>query len=233
VANPAEGLAVLTALPPEATLLERQRAITALGSLQDPGATLALAGMLDRQLAGELDPALSLDVLEAARARGASELEERLAAIDAEAPATDLVAARAWAQAGGDAGRGRLVFQGAGDCQRCHGAAGHGGGTGPELAGIGRRADARTLLEAVVDPQAEIATGFASVSVTRNDGGVVSGTLLEETGDLLLIDADGERTEIPKSEITTRTAAASGMPPMGLTLEPRDLRDLIAYLETL
>ncbi len=43
----------------------------------------------------------------------------------------------------------------------------------------------------------------------------------------------GAITTIPRSEIASHTDAVSIMPPMGAILQRREVRDLVAYLETL
>jgi putative heme-binding domain-containing protein len=147
--------------------------------------------------------------------------------------AGDLYEARHFALAGGDAERGRLVFQGQGDCQRCHGSAGHGAGVGPDLDGISDRRDRAFLLRSLLEPSAEIADGFATLSITRHDGSIVSGTLLGEEDDALRLQVGNEELRIPLAEVKERVGPVSAMPPNGLALSPADLRDLVAYVATL
>ena len=231
---PARALAALDAVAPGAPLAERQRALAALARIAGAEADRRLVERLRALAAGELDPALALDVLEAARAREDGAVAQALAAYEADLAARpDPLAAYGFALQGGDARRGQRVFQSAGDCQRCHGLGGRGGGVGPELKGVARRRDRAYLLESVLDPQARIAEGFASVSITRRDGRILSGTLVREGPDAVVLEVAGQPTEIPRGEIAHQTAPSSGMPPMGLALSPRELRDLVAYLATL
>jgi quinoprotein glucose dehydrogenase len=231
--RPAEALPALAQARFEGEPLERQRAFAALAKLADPGADALLAEALDRLDAGSLEPAVQLDLLDAARTRGTPGLLERLAAYEARTRAAGLLASRAWALEGGDAARGRLVFQGQGDCQRCHGDAGHGAGAGPELEGVGARRDRAYFLRSVLEPSAEIAEGFATYSVTKRDGSVVSGTLVSEQDGVLVLESGGQQQRIAAAEIAERIGPVSAMPPNGLALAPRDLRDLVAYLATL
>jgi quinoprotein glucose dehydrogenase len=231
--RPADALPALAEARFEGEPLERQRAFAALGRLADPGAEALLAEALARLDAGSLEPAVQLDLIEAARARGTPALLERLAAYEARAGAAGPFASRAWALEGGDAARGRLVFQGQGDCQRCHGDAGHGAGAGPALEGIGARRDRAYFLRSVLEPSAEIAEGFATFSVTKRDGSVVTGTLVAEQDGVLVLESGGQRQRIAAAEIAERIGPLSAMPPNGLALAPRDLRDLVAYLATL
>jgi putative heme-binding domain-containing protein len=231
--RPAEALPELARARFEGERLERQRAFAALAKLADPGADALLAEALDRLDAGGLEPGVQLDLLEAARTRATPALLERLAAYEAGTHAGDLLASRAWALEGGDAARGRLVFQGPGDCQRCHGDAGHGAGVGPGLEGIGSRRERVHFLRSVLEPSAEIAEGFATLSVTRRDGSVVTGTLVSEEDGVLVLESGGQEQRVASAEIVERVGPVSAMPPNGLALAPRDLRDLVAYLATL
>ncbi len=231
---PQEGVSALLALAADAPLVERQRAFAALARAKDARADAELARALDALAAGTLAADVQLDALEAARARGGDAIAAKLAAYEAALPADDLLARNEFALAGGDAARGAAVFESeTAECMRCHGSGGHGAGAGPDLAGVSQRHDARGLLESVLLPQAKIAAGFGSVSVTLRDGSVVNGVQLSESPSEVVVDMGvGEPQRIAVREIATRTAPASAMPPSALGLTPRELRDLVAYLRT-
>jgi hypothetical protein len=61
----------------------------------------------------------------------------------------------------------------------------------------------------------------------------VTGSLVEESNGSLVLERSGRRERIDLADVASRVGPVSGMPPMGLSLSPRDLRDLVAYLETL
>lgn len=230
--RPEEALAALDPARFEGERIERQRALRALGRIASPKADALLLEAFVRLEQDQLDPGVELDLLDAARERGTPVLLERVAAYQAKGKG-DLFASRRYALAGGDAARGQLVFQGQGDCQRCHGSAGHGGGVGPELGGIGRRRDAAYVLRSVLEPSAEIVPGFGTLSVTKRDGTTVSGTLVSEADGELVLDAGGSELRIPVAEVEQRIGPVSAMPPAGLALSPAELRDLVAYVTTL
>jgi quinoprotein glucose dehydrogenase len=230
--RPDEALAALAALPASATLVERQAAWRTLASIDREEARRRVLDALDRLAAGDLDPAVALEVMEAARALGGDAVRARLEVLEAEQRA-DPMSARRYALAGGDPERGRRVFESRGDCQRCHGSSRHGAGAGPDLSGVAHRRDPGYLLESVLDPQAEIAQGFATQSVVLEDGRVVSGNLARESEVELVLEIGGREQSIPVDQIRERSSAASAMPPMGLALSPRELRDLLAYVATL
>ena len=90
------------------------------------------------------------------------------------------------------------------------------------------------MMASILDPQAEIAEGYASIVVTRRDGTTVAGLLVAEEPDSIRLDlGDGEIETIRTADIASRTAPTSGMPPMGLVLPALDLRDVIAYVMSL
>ena len=230
--SPAEGLAALDTARFDGERVERQRAFRTLGRLDSAGADALLVEAFVRLDSGELDPGVELDLLDAARTRGTPVLLERVAAYEARGQG-DLFASRRYALEGGDPERGKLVFQGQGDCQRCHGSEGHGGGVGPELAGVGKRRDAAYVLRSVLEPSAEIAEGFATISLTKQDGSVLSGTLVSASDGEIVLEAGGDEIRVPLAEVKERIGPVSAMPPNGLGLSPGDLRDLVAYVTAL
>ena len=230
--DPEAALVALARLPAGATIGERQRAWQTLAELDDPGADALVARGLAALRTGELDPAEQLEVMEAVVARDSPDMSVQLADWQASLDSLDPVASYGFALAGGDPGRGQEIFQGAGDCQRCHTLSGHKAGAGPDLTGVGSRLGGEALLRAVVDPQADIAPGWGTVVVSTKDGRVWMGRLVEERSNALELEIDGQRVEIPRQQAASLRSAASPMPSMAASLEPRDLRDLIAYLET-
>ena len=145
---------------------------------------------------------------------------------------------------GGNAARGRDLFinHAVAQCIRCHkhGRAADstltitGGTAGPELTDLAKRHPDRLrsyLLRSLLDPKADIAKGYETVTLALADGRVVAGVVAEETPDLLrLKQPDGQIIEVPMKEIDDRSPANSAMPSMRRTLSPDDLRDLIEFL---
>ena len=233
VSRPEEAVASIAALDDSAPLLERQRAYRTLARIDLPEAHDTIGLALVRAQAGRLDPALTLDVMEAARTAGNLPMLNQLHAWEAQTLG-DPVRARHWALAGGDPVRGEAVFQGHADCLRCHGEKpGHGGGAGPSLAGLSLRSGPEFWLRSVVAPNADVTPGFGTLTLVRTNGERLTGTLLAEDARHVDLLVGGEVQRVPTAEIAERGAAVSPMPPMGLVLDPEDLRDLIAYLGTL
>ena len=137
---------------------------------------------------------------------------------------------------GGDPAKGGQLFEShpAAQCMRCHAAAGgHGGGdAGPSLVAIGKRGDARFMLESLVNPGAKVAVGYGITAVTLKGGKSVAGILLADTEDHVDIDSNGKVLRVKKGDIESMTPPVSAMPPMGSLVSPTELRDLVAWLVT-
>lgn len=148
--------------------------------------------------------------------------------------ATKPTAVQQLTKAGGDPKRGQDIFRNQGACMQCHKVGNDGGIQGPELTKVGERLKADKLLESVIEPNAVITDNYGTATVTLNDGKTVMGRVAAKTDQkITIIDPTGKKVEIASKDIKETSAPISAMPPMGLTLPPRDLRDLIAYLASL
>ncbi|MEY4004131.1 MAG: hypothetical protein RLZZ221_227 [Verrucomicrobiota bacterium] len=146
-------------------------------------------------------------------------------------------AARPELLTGGDIARGRdLVANHLGaNCTACHTVESSGGSeVGPNLRAIGAQRDPAYLLESMLNPSAQIATGYGLVSVKLKDGTEISGTLARETPAAVTVRLfDGQQRIVPLAEIAERSAPVSVMPPMLGILQPREIRDVVGYLASL
>ncbi len=218
------------------TIEERQSAIGALGEVRSDETREVLGDLVERLSEGELEPDLELDVLEAAEASESDELASSVEAYRSSIPSDDPVAQYREALFGGDERSGaRIVFDDeTAQCVRCHAIGTYGGDVGPELTTIGSQLSNEQLLESLVAPSARIAPGFGSVSVTLDDGNVVTGILKDESDESLVIQtADGDEQRILQSNVAERQNAPSAMPPMGHLLTKRELRDVVAFMAAL
>ncbi|MEY2881297.1 MAG: hypothetical protein RLZZ15_3677, partial [Verrucomicrobiota bacterium] len=83
-------------------------------------------------------------------------------------------------------------------------------------------------------PNAKLAPGYGMVNVTLKDKTELVGTLAAETPTSVTVRAfDGKRRTVPRSEIASQSPPVSIMPAMGAILQPRELRDVVAYLASL
>lgn len=235
--NPAKAVPVLATLLDNGNRREQRGALTALGDLPGPAAAELLCQTLDRLATGDLDPAVQLELLESAARREEPAVRQRLARREAAFPAGDVLAPHRASLHGGDAGAGRQVFfqDERANCQRCHSVGGRGGNAGPPLDGIGGRVDRDYLLQALIDPSAHIADGYATVVLHLHNGDLVAGMVVkDQDGTVEVMDPDGKITSIRTDRIARRAGSEnSAMPPMGGVLSARQLRDVIEFLARL
>jgi quinoprotein glucose dehydrogenase len=239
-ADPARGVPLLDEVLSDeaAAVQERQRAIAALATIKTPPAGRVLDAWTYRLAAGEVPTVLEVDVLDALKA-APSPLRDRLRLKFENALPKDPIGKFQASLTGGDVDAGREIFfnHTAAQCVRCHTVNGSGGTAGPDLSKVVTRNPMKTrehLLESLVLPNAKIATGFGSVTLTLIDGRTVAGTLLsEEKGTLVVQTPNGKKVSVQADEIERRSAALSPMPAVDRTLTPREMRDLIEFLMTL
>jgi putative membrane-bound dehydrogenase-like protein len=137
----------------------------------------------------------------------------------------------------GDAARGEEVFfSQRAACSACHRVAGRGETIGPELSKIGEIRGPADLVEAVLFPSASLARGYESYSVATSAGQVYSGLLSRETASAIYLRTT-ERAEIrvDRDQIDELAPNSTSIMPQGLdkTLSPAELRDVVAFLESL
>ena len=220
------------------TIVEQQGALDVLGRLDAAEARSLLRRYTDTLIAGRLAPELQIDLLDAVQEDGSAELQAQIDAFVRVRQADSLVTAfRDGLLRGGTARAGREVFaqNPTAECTRCHAVRGRGSDVGPDLSRIGSVLSREQLLESLVDPSARIAPGYGLVGITLRDGTRVDGMLREEdaTQLTLMVGTPAIERRIPKADIAERTDPVSAMPPLGLLLEPREVRALVEYLASL
>ena len=110
-----------------------------------------------------------------------------------------------WAYSAND---GRAVFDKA--CATCHQLNGRGTAIGPDLTGSWRNG-LDYYLESIVDPNAVVGEAFQLNIVTRKNGAIVAGTVLNETAETLTIRTLTETLNVPRAEIKSRQVLAQSM----------------------
>jgi putative heme-binding domain-containing protein len=191
-----------------------------------------------------LPPAMAKAGLRVAREGGRNEPDLVWAltrGADLEGEAQTLSAAELTELAGrvvkeGDAARGEMIFRRKElGCVTCHAIGGVGGKVGPDLTSIGASAQVDYLIESVLYPNRKIKEGYHSVIVETKDGMDLSGVLVSENSDeLILRDATGKDTTVAKKNIQTR-ATGNSLMPAGLVdaLNPAQRLDLYRFLSEL
>ena len=135
----------------------------------------------------------------------------------------------------GDAARGKVIFEGKGDCLSCHRMGPSGSRSGPELTGIGslRRATPAYLERALLDPDADVDTANRGIRVTlKKDGAIVTGRQIsQDMFTLQLVDSGGSLKSFAKSELSKVTFITKGlMPSYQGKLNAQEIADVVSYL---
>jgi putative heme-binding domain-containing protein len=87
------------------------------------------------------------------------------------------------------------------------------------------------LLESIILPNAKIADGFGTMTITMKNGDSFAGVLKsEKDGKLEVLLPSNEKKTVQIGDIAKRDGPVSAMPPTGAVLPPTDLRDLIEFL---
>ncbi len=135
----------------------------------------------------------------------------------------------------GDAGRGRAIFEGAGDCLSCHRLQGRGLRTGPDLTRIGAVRPLSALRRSLLDPTGTMRPIDRPVELVTADGTRVTGRRLnEDTYTVQILDDDARLRSFDKADLREfHVIAQSPMPAYGDRLDPAALADLLAYLVSL
>lgn len=129
----------------------------------------------------------------------------------------------------GDRERGKKVFQK--KCAGCHTFRGEGQKVGPDLTGADR--SVQYLLINIIDPNRVVGLPYFQHAVLTKAGQVVTGKLVEETADRLVLEMEeGRRVIIAKDEIEEHQVRPVSVMPEGLLddLSEQEVRDLIEYL---
>jgi quinoprotein glucose dehydrogenase len=218
-------------------LREQQAALRSVGRLPNDAQTALLRLAVAERAAGRLPRGAELELLEALELPAAAGLLEQWQREGGEAEATTVGQRFPELLQGGDVARGRRVFfeKTAVSCVRCHAVQGVGGAVGPELSGIGAQKDRAYLLEAILEPNAAIATGFETQLILDLEGVTHLGIVKAETDEYVeLMDADGRLVRIPQDDIEERRRGQSSMPDgMDEKLSRHEIRDLVEYLASL
>jgi putative heme-binding domain-containing protein len=157
-------------------------------------------------------------------------LEQRLLAED---PAALLRAVRK----SGDTARGAaLYFSPQLGCTKCHSCGPEGAKLGPDLAQIGKEATAAHLVESILEPSRVIKKGFESVTVVLGTGKRLTGLLVENKPDTLVVrdlEQDGKVLTIDQKSIDEWKISSRSIMPEGLinALESRQqFLDLCSFV---
>lgn len=133
----------------------------------------------------------------------------------------------------GNARKGATTAQA---CLLCHRIADKGIDYGPDLTAFAKSQTPEIVINAIVNPSADIAHGFEGVQVTLRDGGTVHGVLLSG-GDPLIVQSTGGTTQMIPANLARGRPQSLGRSLMlsadQLGLSAQDVADITAYLRSL
>ena len=233
--NPTSFLSTFQNLLLHGSIPARQDVLLVLSTIETSEVTSVLKDFLRKLIDGNVPESLILDILQSSTARKREELQPLLLQYQNTLPADDTLASFLSCLHGGSVEKGRNLFfhNGKIACSRCHRHTGIGGQIGPDLSTIGERQSRRQLLEALLEPNRQIAEGFESVVITTDQGKILTGILQkEDSNNIDLRTLDGEMIRVPKSLIDSMDHTDSAMPG-NLTgqINVQQIRDLIAFLK--
>jgi putative heme-binding domain-containing protein len=154
-------------------------------------------------------------------------------AAQAEAAAQRFARFRAMTDKPGDPEAGRALFQAS--CMICHQVKGEGQQIGPDLSGVGAMG-IQGVLRNVLDPNAQLESGYYRHDVALTDGSLVSGFLVEETKEALTIRAIGTDPKvILRASVANHSVSKRSLMPEGLIegFTERQVADLFTYINSL
>jgi putative heme-binding domain-containing protein len=135
----------------------------------------------------------------------------------------------------GTASRGEVIFDGKGECLRCHRVKGSGSRLGPDLTDIGNLRTAAELERSLLDPNAEILPQNRFVRVVPIGRQPITGRLLnQDTYSVQLLDSENHLRSLLRSSLKEITFLNdSVMPSYQGKLSLTELQDLVSYLVSL
>lgn len=131
---------------------------------------------------------------------------------------------------------GELLFNGSAGCAACHSYGDKGGNVGPALDGLSSRLDDDAVLQALLNPSAIIADGYAVKEIEQEDGTVIRGRYRNDSKLALQIQSeDGSRwvTYFKERLKSVSDSEQSLMPNNYVNLEANEQQQLLAFLRSL
>jgi putative heme-binding domain-containing protein len=135
----------------------------------------------------------------------------------------------------GSAEAGAALFNETGECLDCHMLAGHGGRLGPDLTNIGSELSPDELALALLEPSAEVAPRWWTVSLTDKNGISRRGLRMnEDSFSVRIMDADSQLWSYPRTALSRiARSEESTMPSYAARYDDAQIDDLVAYLYSL
>jgi putative membrane-bound dehydrogenase-like protein len=132
----------------------------------------------------------------------------------------------------GDAERGKAAIAA---CYMCHRIGDQGVDYGPDLTSFGKQQPAEVIINAILNPSADISHGYEGTEIKTTDGITITGVLLAEGDPVIIKCLGGQIQTIAKSRIASikRMEKSLMYSPSQLSLSAQAIADMTAYLKGL
>jgi len=131
----------------------------------------------------------------------------------------------------GDPAKGKMATV---VCHTCHQIGGMGYDFGPPLDGFGKTQTREVLLQAIIDPSADIAHGYDATEIKTKDGITIHGIVIAEGDPVIIKSMAGQTQMVPRNRIKSKKKLKRSLmfsaDMLGLT--PQTLADIVAYLQS-
>jgi putative membrane-bound dehydrogenase-like protein len=116
-------------------------------------------------------------------------------------------------------------------CATCHKLYGEGKSIGPDLTGA-NRSNLEYLLMNIVDPSSVVPKQFTTSVIAMTDGRVITGVIVSETEQTLVVQTDKEQLTIARDDVEETKNTGKSLMPDGMLdpLTPEQVRDLFAFM---
>ena len=119
-------------------------------------------------------------------------------------------------------------------CHTCHQVGKMGYDFGPTLNGFGKTQTREVLLQAIINPSADIAHGYDATEIKTKDGVTIHGVVIAEGDPVIIKSMAGQTQMVPKNRIKSKKKLNRSLmfsaDMLGLT--PQTLADIVAYLQS-
>ncbi len=153
-----------------------------------------------------------------------------------ETPEARIAAIEKWKQeltpeylASADREKGAALFKKS--CATCHKLFGEGKTIAPDLTGA-NRSNLEYLLMNIIDPSSVVPKQFTTSVVALKDGRVITGVVVSETEQTLVIQTDKEQLSVARSDVEDSKNTGKSLMPDGMLdpLTPEQVRDLFSFM---
>jgi putative heme-binding domain-containing protein len=133
----------------------------------------------------------------------------------------------------GNAAAGETIFWNKGGCGQCHRVGTKGNSLGPDLTRVGRQRSMAYLHASVLQPDADVTPGYATVAVVTRDGKKIVG--VERNFDNFsaqFVDLSGKYYSFEREDVISMTREPRSLMPStyGKMFSEAEINDLLAYL---